>query len=299
MLYIDCHRLDSVTLYYQNTIYSTYHSSPSSLKTTQICSSFTNISITNHLIFITDGELFRSEKTVESLTKIPNLVELNIGQSENFSRKCQVYGETDFALILCQFASTAENSPIQKLEKLTICGSYLQRGKSSPIDDSLQNICTTFIHLKELAIKYASRLLGSLENIKSLSLLTKLEKLDIRKSEIAVLKVSSTTNYSVARTAAWCDEYLLYLPISLKAFYIETGTACLYFILARAIIVIYAYICFLVLILSQLLLSPSNFICRGQLSRYIQLYGTSRIKGMHGYHENEDFLYTEYRPIPL
>lgn len=161
---------------------------------------------------------------MRSLSLMPSLVEFHIGENENFLRKHADAVGNGFAACLTKFALLSRESPIQQLETLHICGSYLMRGMMTSIDNSLQSLSRTFINLKVLTIKYASCLLSSRENIESLSYLTALETLDLRKSEIEVLQVASNGfNQSVARTSAWCDEFLPYFPQSLKEFYVETG----------------------------------------------------------------------------
>lgn len=160
---------------------------------------------------------------MRSVSLIPCLIELHIGQSENYSRESKIQGENSFSVCLRQFALIAKDTPIQNLERLHICGSYLQRSVMPSIDDALEKISKTFTNLIVLSVKYASLLFDSLESIKSLSYLTQLETLDFRKCEISVLKVFNTANYSAERTSLWCDEYLPYFPKSLKTMYIETG----------------------------------------------------------------------------
>jgi hypothetical protein len=126
-----------------------------------------------------------------------------------------------FSLCLCEFAQQGLGSPIQKLEELHITGSYLLRGDSLLIDDSLESLSRTFTNLRVLSIRYASCLLSRLEVIQSLSCLTVLETLDLRKSEIAVLKHAYL--YPPNYVPSWCDESLPYFPRSLKNILIETG----------------------------------------------------------------------------
>jgi hypothetical protein len=174
--------------------------------------------------YFADAELFRSVSAMRSLSLMPSLIEFHIGENENFLRKHADVAGNGFAACLTKFALISRKSPIQKLETLHICGSYLMRGMMTSIDDSLQALSRTFTNLKVLTIRYASCLLSSRENIESLSYLTALETLDLRKSEIEVLQVASNAfNQSVARTSGWCDEFLPYFPQSLKEFFVETG----------------------------------------------------------------------------
>lgn len=161
---------------------------------------------------------------MRSLSLMPSLVEFHIGENENFVRKQADAAGNGFAACLTKFALISREAPIQKLETLHICGSYLMRGMMTSIDDSLHALSRTFTNLRVLTIRYASCLLSSRENIESLSYLTALETLDLRKSEIEVLQVASNTfNQSVARTSSWCDEFLPYFPKSLREFFVETG----------------------------------------------------------------------------
>ena len=158
-----------------------------------------------------------------SLCRMPSLTELHIGQNESFLRKNSLEVSQGFAHCLTMLAAAAQDLPILQLRELHICGSYMMRGISVSIDDSLYALSRTFTNLRVLTIKYASCLLGSTLIMQSLSYLTSLQTLDLRKSEIAVLKLTSTQSYSEARTSLWCDEYLHYFPISLKRLLLETG----------------------------------------------------------------------------
>ena len=161
---------------------------------------------------------------MRSVTQLPCLRELHIGQSDNFSRTPKVLHDNPFSVCLKLFALLAKDAPIQNLERLHICASYLQRGVTPSLDDALERISNTFTNLTLLSIRYASLLLSSPESIKSLSNLKRLETLDMRKCEIPVLKFTDNAeNYSNARTTSWCDEYMQYFPKTLKTLYIETG----------------------------------------------------------------------------
>ena len=168
-----------------------------------------------------DAEVFRSSETIRSLAQLPSLEKFYIGENENFLRKKVDGLGNGFSLCLSEFALLSVGSPIQKLEELHITGSYLLRGDSLLIDDSLESLSRTFTNLKVLSIRYASCLLSRLEVIQSLSCLTVLETLDLRKSEIAVLKHAYL--YPPNYVPSWCDESLPYLPRSLKHILIETG----------------------------------------------------------------------------
>ena len=158
-----------------------------------------------------------------SLCRMPSLTELHMGQNESFLRKNSLEVTNGFSHCLSMLSEAAKDTPILQLRELHICGSYMMRGTSDSIDDSLYALSRTFTNLKVLTIKYASRLLGSTPIMQSLSYLTSLETLDLRKSELAVMKLTSTQSHSEARTSLWCDEYLHYFPISLKRLLLETG----------------------------------------------------------------------------
>jgi hypothetical protein len=75
------------------------------------------------------------------------------------------------------WAEICKNKPLEKLEKLHICGSHLMRGGSHGFENSLKSVLTTFNVLKILKIENATCLLQSYITIESLALLEQLETL--------------------------------------------------------------------------------------------------------------------------
>ena len=238
-------------------------------------------------LLCTDGELLRSDETMASLCQLPSLSELHIGQNENFVRA------NDFKLgvALSKLSQIAIDTALQKLKILHLCGSiYLFKNgdhNSLSIDEALMHISRTFVNLKVLTVKYGGCLLDSVDAIKSLGLLTHLETLDLRKSEISVLKVSTHRNYSVERTTAWCDEYLPYFPMSLKTIYIETGKDILFYFACIFIFLLFIFLrqFTFVDILSyfSIFLFPSLVFCcsRSQCERYLSIFRADGAQGVY------------------
>jgi hypothetical protein len=78
---------------------------------------------------------------------------------------------------ISNWADICKNKPLEKLEKLHICGSHLMRGGSHGFENSLKSVLTTFNVLKILKIENATCLLQSHITIESLALLEQLETL--------------------------------------------------------------------------------------------------------------------------
>lgn len=182
-----------------------------------------------------------------SLSNIPSLLSLALGETENYPRypvpnilieNMQDNLGLDFSDIISYFCETCRDKEILKLEKLYIYGSYNSRNDSENIDHTLLGICNTFSNLKILAIKHASCLLHTYESIASLSLLSHLEVLDFRKSELSIFKINRTDNPTGERTKRWCDSYLHYFPKRLHTLYIEIGIICFFLILVAAIFLV-------------------------------------------------------------
>jgi hypothetical protein len=75
------------------------------------------------------------------------------------------------------WADICKNKPLEKLEKLHICGSHLMRGGSHGFENSLKSVLTTFTVLKILKIENATCLLQSNITVESLAFLEQLETL--------------------------------------------------------------------------------------------------------------------------
>mmetsp|Transcript_4380 Transcript_4380/g.4523 ORF Transcript_4380/g.4523 Transcript_4380/m.4523 type:complete len:256 (-) Transcript_4380:158-925(-) len=174
-----------------------------------------------------DGEFFQSQATMECLAQMSTLKYFYIGENNITSailhrRSLEGSEMNNFHMKISTWAEICKNKPLEKLEKLYICGSHLMRGGSQGLEYSLKSVLTTFNVLKILKIENATCLLQSSTTIESLALLFQLETIDFRRSEIAILKISISMNPSSERTASWCDEYLHFFPKSLKNIYIET-----------------------------------------------------------------------------